>query len=81
MQRTAALVAVYFDVSMSSHTTHLCVQCDTHTSAVVVHFSSFTETGVLVPRFRWRRSRWGRFCPVQLAEGNMVTGKMEFSVG
>ena len=39
MQRTAALVAVYFDVSMPSHATHLCIQCDTHTFAVVVHFS------------------------------------------
>ena len=36
MQHTAALVAVYFDVSMSSHATHLCIQCDTHTYVVVV---------------------------------------------
>ena len=32
------------------------------------------------PKYRWRRSRWGRYCPVSLAEGNLVHGKPEFAV-
>ena len=40
-----------------------------------------SESETLHPNFRWRRSRWGRFCPVELAKGNMVLGRMEFSVG
>ena len=40
-----------------------------------------TDTGILLPRFRWHRSRWGRYCPVELAKGNMVLGRMEFAVG
>ena len=40
-----------------------------------------SESATLHPNFRWRRSRWGRFCPVELAKGNMVLGRMEFSVG
>ena len=39
------------------------------------------DTGILLPKFRWHRSRWGRFCPVELANGNMVPGRMEFAVG
>lgn len=35
---------------------------------------------VPAPRFRWRRSRWLRYCPVALAEGNLVMGKPEFTV-
>ena len=35
----------------------------------------------LLPKFRWRRSKWGRYCPVELAQGNMVPGRMEFAVG
>lgn len=38
-------------------------------------------TNTLSPRFRWKRSRWGRFCPVELSQGNMVQGRMEFSIG
>ena len=25
-------------------------------------------------KFRWRRSRWGRYCPVALSEGEIVPG-------
>ena len=32
------------------------------------------------PKYRWRRSQWGRYCPVALAEGNMTNGKPEFGV-
>uniref|UniRef100_A0A7N8XC24 Uncharacterized protein n=1 Tax=Mastacembelus armatus TaxID=205130 RepID=A0A7N8XC24_9TELE len=34
-----------------------------------------------VPGFRWRRSRWGRTCPVALKEGKVVPGKPGLSVG
>ena len=34
----------------------------------------------LAPRYRWRRSRWERYCPVAMAEGNLVQGKPEFAV-
>ncbi|XP_075253347.1 adenylate kinase 9-like [Convolutriloba macropyga] len=32
------------------------------------------------PRWRWRRSQWGRFCPVSLREGNILWGKPDFGV-
>ena len=35
---------------------------------------------MVAPRFRWRRSRWLRYCPVALAEGNLTPGKPEFAV-
>ncbi|KAK7500075.1 hypothetical protein BaRGS_00008622, partial [Batillaria attramentaria] len=35
---------------------------------------------MVAPRFRWRRSRWLRLCPVALHEGNKVPGKPEFAV-
>lgn len=35
---------------------------------------------VVASGFRWRRSRWGRNCPVALKEGWMVPGQPEFSV-
>ncbi|XP_038656937.1 adenylate kinase 9 [Scyliorhinus canicula] len=31
------------------------------------------------PGYRWRRSKWGRACPVSLFEGNIVMGKLQFS--
>ncbi|XP_061609994.1 adenylate kinase 9 [Phyllopteryx taeniolatus] len=40
-----------------------------------------SSSRILVPGFRWRRSRWGRSCPVALKEGCFVPGKPEFSVG
>ncbi len=35
---------------------------------------------MVAPRFRWRRSRWLKFCPVALAQGNLTPGKPEFAV-
>lgn len=35
---------------------------------------------MIAPGFRWRRSRWGRLCPVSLLEGQTVVGNPEFSV-
>ena len=34
----------------------------------------------VAPRYRWRRSRWLRNCPVSLAEGNFFPGKPEYAV-
>ncbi|XP_038592648.1 adenylate kinase 9 isoform X2 [Micropterus salmoides] len=35
----------------------------------------------VVPGFRWRRSRWGRTCPVALKAGKVIPGKPELCVG
>ncbi|KAM6915133.1 LOW QUALITY PROTEIN: adenylate kinase 9 [Xenentodon cancila] len=35
----------------------------------------------VAPGFRWRRSRWGRTCPVALKESKVIPGRPEFSVG
>ena len=47
----------------------------------VTNLFCIAGTGTLLPKFRWHRSRWGRYCPVELANGNMVPGRMEFAVG
>ncbi|XP_019849767.1 PREDICTED: adenylate kinase 9-like [Amphimedon queenslandica] len=39
------------------------------------------DTNILMPKFRWRRSKWGQFCPVELYKGNLVKGRLEYSVG
>lgn len=41
-----------------------------------------TYSSKFVPsiRYRWRRSRWLRNCPVALADGDIVPGKTEFTV-
>ncbi|KAL2082220.1 hypothetical protein ACEWY4_022038 [Coilia grayii] len=36
---------------------------------------------MVCPGMRWRRSRWGRACPVALKEGAIIQGKPEFAVG
>jgi adenylate/nucleoside-diphosphate kinase len=41
---------------------------------------SLASKQMVAPRHRWRRSRWGRYCPVALAEGNLLLGKPEFGV-
>ncbi|XP_076873527.1 adenylate kinase 9 isoform X2 [Brachyhypopomus gauderio] len=40
-----------------------------------------SSSRTVAPGFRWRRSRWGRTCPVALKEGKIIKGKPEFSVG
>ncbi|XP_026196504.1 adenylate kinase 9 isoform X2 [Anabas testudineus] len=40
-----------------------------------------SSSRMVAPGFRWRRSRWGRTCPVTLKEGNIIPGKPEFCVG
>ena len=42
--------------------------------------SQLRSTNPLHPNCRWRISRWGRFCPVALKSGKMITGKQKFSV-
>ena len=41
---------------------------------------SLASRHMIAPRYRWRRSRWLRNCPVALSEGNLVPGKPEFAV-
>lgn len=41
---------------------------------------SLAPKQMVAPRFRWRRSRWLRYCPVALYDGNKVLGKPEFAV-
>lgn len=41
---------------------------------------SFGPRQMVAPRYRWRRSRWLRNCPVALYEGNILPGKPEFTV-
>ena len=31
-------------------------------------------------KFRWRRSKWGRYCPVALSQGEIATGAPELSL-
>uniref|UniRef100_A0A3Q1CXD4 Nucleoside-diphosphate kinase n=1 Tax=Amphiprion ocellaris TaxID=80972 RepID=A0A3Q1CXD4_AMPOC len=40
-----------------------------------------SSSNTVAPGFRWRRSRWGRTCPVALKEGKVIPGTPEFSVG
>lgn len=42
---------------------------------------SLAAAEMVAPRFRWRRSRWGRLCPVELYNGNIVNGSAQYSVG
>nr|XP_057912171.1 adenylate kinase 9 isoform X2 [Doryrhamphus excisus] len=39
-----------------------------------------SSSKMMVPGCRWRRSRWGRSCPVALKEGRFIPGKPEYSV-
>lgn len=58
---------------------HTCTDCEYCLNCTFVHF--LAEVKMLAPKFRWRRSRWASFCPVELTKGNMVKGKAEFVVG
>ncbi|XP_071335378.1 adenylate kinase 9 isoform X3 [Trachinotus anak] len=42
---------------------------------------NMTSSRAVAPGFRWRRSHWGRTCPVALKEGKIIPGKPEFSIG
>ena len=48
-----------------------------YTSVLHPHYP---ETGTLMPQFRWKRSQWSRYCPVELTKGNMVLGSMKLAV-
>uniref|UniRef100_A0A8D2D2R7 Adenylate kinase 9 n=1 Tax=Sciurus vulgaris TaxID=55149 RepID=A0A8D2D2R7_SCIVU len=43
-------------------------------------FRTLSTYKLIAPRYRWRRSRWGRMCPVALKEGNLFSGLPDFSV-
>ncbi|XP_039637151.1 adenylate kinase 9 isoform X2 [Perca fluviatilis] len=40
-----------------------------------------SSSRTVAPGFKWRRSRWGRTCPVALREGKVIPGKPELCVG
>ncbi|MGH0164644.1 UNVERIFIED_CONTAM: hypothetical protein FKN15_057830 [Acipenser sinensis] len=42
---------------------------------------TLSASNMVAPRYRWRRSRWGRACPVALKQGHIIMGKPNFSVG
>ena len=41
---------------------------------------SLAATEIVATGFRWRRSRWGRLCPVALYEGHITQGSPQFAV-
>ena len=41
---------------------------------------TLAATEMVALKFRWRRSKWGRTCPVALREGNIMQGNAQFSV-
>uniref|UniRef100_A0A8D0GJC1 Adenylate kinase 9 n=1 Tax=Sphenodon punctatus TaxID=8508 RepID=A0A8D0GJC1_SPHPU len=43
-------------------------------------FRTLASYKLVAPRYRWRRSRWGRACPVALKEGNIVMGLPDLAV-
>ncbi|XP_032398949.1 adenylate kinase 9 isoform X3 [Etheostoma spectabile] len=40
-----------------------------------------SSSRTVAPSFNWKRSRWGRTCPVALREGQVIPGKPELCVG
>ncbi|XP_069743657.1 adenylate kinase 9 isoform X3 [Narcine bancroftii] len=42
-------------------------------------FRSVSALKFTAPGYRWRRSKWGRICPVSLFDGNFVLGKSQFA--
>ncbi|XP_048348870.1 adenylate kinase 9 isoform X3 [Sphaerodactylus townsendi] len=43
-------------------------------------FRTLAAYKLVAPRYRWRRSRWGRACPVALKDGRIVMGSPDFAV-
>ncbi|OBS78550.1 hypothetical protein A6R68_19059, partial [Neotoma lepida] len=43
-------------------------------------FRTISSYKLIGPRYRWQRSRWSRYCPVSLKDGNMISGSADFSV-
>lgn len=41
---------------------------------------SLAASDMVAPGYRWRRSRWGRTCPVSLYDGHNIPGVPEFAV-
>ena len=50
---------------------------DTETDDVL---RTLASVEMIAPKFRWRRSKWSRACPVALKDGNIVQGHNQFSV-
>ncbi|XP_069866381.1 adenylate kinase 9 isoform X2 [Dipodomys merriami] len=43
-------------------------------------FRTLSSYKLIAPRYRWRRSRWGRMCPVALKDGIIFSGSSDFAV-
>ncbi|XP_054857615.1 adenylate kinase 9 isoform X2 [Eublepharis macularius] len=43
-------------------------------------FRALAAYKLVAPRYRWRRSRWGRACPVALKDGEIVMGSPDMAV-
>nr|XP_056712755.1 adenylate kinase 9 [Euleptes europaea] len=43
-------------------------------------FRALASCKLVAPRYRWRRSRWGRACPVALKDGKFVMGSPDLAV-
>jgi adenylate/nucleoside-diphosphate kinase len=41
---------------------------------------SLAAAEMVAPRFRWRRSRWSRLCPVELYNGSITNGLPQYAV-
>ena len=43
-------------------------------------FKTYSIKKILAAQYPWKKSRWGKICPVALYEGNMTPGKAEYAV-
>ncbi|KAL8186361.1 UNVERIFIED_CONTAM: hypothetical protein K2H54_069249 [Gekko kuhli] len=43
-------------------------------------FRALAAYKLVAPRYRWRRSKWGRICPVTLNDGEIVMGSPDLAV-
>ncbi|KAM7395370.1 hypothetical protein PAMA_006910 [Pampus argenteus] len=70
---------------MSDHNPLYLLELDGNNTPEELHSEDLlrimSSSRVVAPSFRWRRSLWGRTCPVALKEGMVIPGKPELSVG
>ncbi|XP_044026265.1 adenylate kinase 9 isoform X2 [Siniperca chuatsi] len=78
MSRLGCMAIKRVSVPVLLHQTDEELPEDINTEDLLRMMSSF---GAVAPGFRWRRSRWGRTCPVALKEGKVIPGKPELCVG
>ncbi|KFP78170.1 Adenylate kinase 9, partial [Acanthisitta chloris] len=58
--------------------THICCYCCFNKQDKL--FRVLSSCNPIAPRYRWRRSRWGKACPVALKEGDIVMGNPDLAV-